>query len=200
MFQLAHRHFGPSRLYYALALAGLLASFFSLRLLLERRMEEITADLSHGTVPGAIQLALPAAGQYAVYLEHQGVLDHQLFLTGKDLGALECTVVSAAGQAVPLREPLWQVPYQRDSSQGLQVLEFEIPEAGTYTLQGAYPSGTAGPQLLLAVGEGLLGGLSGTILGALALALLPAFGGLTIGGFIWRARKQARRRLYGSHA
>ena len=197
---MAHRHFGPSKLYYALALAGLVGSFFSLRLFLERRMEEITAGLSYGTVPGAIHLALPAAGQYAVYLEHQGALDNQLFLTGKDLGALECTVASATGEVVPVREPLWQVPYHSDSRQGLQVLEFEVPESGTYTLQGAYPSGTAGPQLLLAVGEGLLGDLSGTILGALGLALLPAFGGLTIGGFIWRARKQARRRLYGSHA
>ncbi len=197
---LAHRHFGPSKLYYALALAGLVGSFFSLRLFLERRMEEITADLSYGTVPGAIHLALPAAGQYAVYLEHQGMLDNQLFLTGKDLGALECTVASAAGQVVPLRQPLWQVPYGSNSRHGLQVLEFEIPEAGTYTLRGAYPSGTAGPQLLLAVGEVLLGGLSGTTLGALGLALLPAFSGLVIGSLIWRARKQARRRLYGSHA
>ncbi len=197
---MAHRHFGPSKLYYALALAGLVGSFFSLRLFLERRMEEITAGLSYGTVPGAIHLPVPASGQYAVYLEHQGVLGNQLFLTGKELGALECTVASAAGEAVPMREPLWQVPYHHNSRQGLQVLEFEVLEAGTYTLQGAYPSGTAGPQLLLAVGEGLLGDLSGTILGALGLALLPAFGGLTIGGFIWRARKQARRRLYGSHA
>jgi len=197
---MAHRHFGPSRLYYVLALAGLVGSFFALRLFLERRMEEVTADLTYGTVPGGIHLVLPVAGQYAVYLEHQGMLENQLFVTGKELGALQCTVTSAAGESVQMREPLWPVPYHRDSRQGLQVLEFEVAAAGTYTLQGDYPSGTAGPQLLLAVGEGLLGDLSGSLLGALALGLLPGFGGVIIGGFIWRARKQARRRLYGSHA
>lgn len=197
---MSHRHFGPSRLYYVLAVAGLVGSFFALRLLLERRMEEITADLTHGAVPGAIHLSLPAAGQYAVYLEYQGVLGNELFLTGKDLGALQCTVVSATGEAVPVREPLWPVPYHHDSRQGLQVLEFEVPGPGTYTLQGAYPSGKVGPQLLLAVGEGLLGNLSGSLLGSLVLALLPGFGGLIIGGFVRRARKQARRRLYGSYA
>jgi hypothetical protein len=196
---LAHRHFGPSKLYYVLALAGLVGSFFALRLFWERRMEQVTADLTYGTVPGPVLVALPAPGQYAVYLEHQGRLDNQLFITGKELGALQCTVTSAAGEAVPVREPLWPVPYMSNARQGLQVLEFEVEKAGTYTLQGDYPSGTAGPQLLLAVGEGLLS-LSGTLLGALGLALLPAFGGLILGGFIWRARKRARRRLYGRYA
>lgn len=197
---MAHRHFGPSKLYYVLALAGLVGSFFSGRLFLERRMEEITAELTRGAVPGVVQLVLPAAGEYSIYLEHQGVLGNQLFVTPQQLGELVCAVASAAGESVPVREPLLPISYDRDSRKGVQVLEFEVEEAGAYVLEGSYPSGTAGPQLLLGVGEGILGSYSATLLGAMGLALLPAFGGLVIGAFVWRARKQARRRLYGSHA
>jgi hypothetical protein len=197
---MAHRHFGPSKLYYLLTVAGLVGSFFSLRLFVERRMEEITGDLTYGVAPGTITVSIPAPGHYAVYLEHQGVLENQLFVTGTDLGALQCTLRSPAAEDVSLRPPLWPVPYTRDARAGVQVLEFQAAEPGSYTLQGSYPQGKPGPELLLGVGEGLLGDLSATILGAVALALVPALGGLIIGAFVLRARKQARRRLYGSHA
>jgi len=192
--------YGPSKFYYVLMLAGLAASFFSFRLLIERRFETITASLERGSVPGVFSLELRKKGHHAVYVEYRGSLGNRLFLTAQELGALECTLTSAAGEALSLSRPLLAYGYDGEAHAGVAVLEFQVPRPGTYRLQGRYPEGTPGPDLLLAVGEGPLGDLSLPILGGFALALAPGLIGVGVGIAIWRIRKQARRRLYGRHA
>ena len=82
---------------------------------------------------------------------------------------------------------------------GAALLTFRAPHPGIYRLTCGYPEGHAGIQMVLGVGEGLLGDRSWSILGALALAFVPAAFGVGIGVATVRARELARKRFYGTH-
>lgn len=188
---------GPTKWYYALALAGIAVSVFALYFFVERRSAAIADDLTRVIVPAESSVTLAASGHHTIFVEHQSVVDDQLFLTAPELGDLQCTLTGPDGDAIDLAPALWGLRYEGGGRAGVAVLGFRAAKPGRYRLSAEYPDGKVGTTMVLAVGHGLLGDLSSSILGGLALALVPGVAGLGVGVVTWWARYRARSRIYG---
>jgi hypothetical protein len=189
---------GPSSGWYLLSILGIGVSALALYSFWGQRLETMTADLARVPVPGQVELPLPGAGDYLVYLEYRSVIDNQLFLTPEDLGDLEVVVAPVAGgEPLDLFTPIRSVRYDRDGRAGYSIASFSIDEPSTYLLSGRYPPGAAGSRMVLAVGPGVMGDWSIPILGGFALALAPGLAGFVGVVLTWRARVRARKRQWG---
>ena len=188
----------PSRKYYLLPVLFLLIGGLSAFQFFQGRMAQVTAALDRGVAPGSREIHLPRSGHHSIFLEYRSILDGGMFLTRNDLGGLRCAVVSGStGRPVRLHRPWVPLSYSQDDRAGVLVFDFWVEAPGAYELRTHYPQEKPGPQLVLAVGEGLLGDLSGTVLGGLSITLGSVVLGLAAVWLVYRGRARSIRRVYG---
>ena len=188
----------PGKWYYVAGVAFLVIAGFAGFRFYQQRTDAVFEGLTRVVVPGAGRVVFPASGHGAVFLEYRSIVGDRYFLTPDDLGGLSCTLVSrATGAEVELHRAWLPLRYALDLQSGRAVFDFWVDEPGTYELRGTYPQETVGGSMVLSVGYGLLGDLSGTILGGLA-----AVAGLVLAGVVWITivavmRGRSRREIYG---
>ncbi|MGD8375645.1 MAG: hypothetical protein PVF68_05855 [Acidobacteriota bacterium] len=187
----------PRTRYYAIGIVLLVvAAFVGLRFY-QRRLEAFAPGLVQVVVPGSTEVEFPRPGHGTVFLEPRSVVDGSLFLTPEDPGRLEITLRGPDGSPVPLLRAWMPVRYELDQRAGVALFDFRIRAPGRYRLEAAYPPGTAGGSMVLAVGYGVLGDLSGSILRSLAVIGALALAGLVALVTVERLRARSRRGIYG---
>lgn len=180
----------PSRLWYLLAVAVLIAALSGMGAFLSSRLSGLGEGLAQVVVPGETELTLDP-GSYTIFHESRSMVDGRIFVAD-DIAGLGVALASAAGAPVALASASISGSYEFAGRSGAAVFNFEIGDPGLYRLSAAYREGVDGPETVLAVGKGFGGDLLVTVMGALALA----FGGvglaLAIGWTVF-ARRQAAR-------
>jgi hypothetical protein len=176
----------PGRHWYVVALVifligSLLAGVLAYRFV--TGLMGLTDDLTQVVVPGSADLALTETGDYTIFYEHRSVVDGRVYQTGGAVPGLDVSLVSMEdGSPVELRSPGSNTTYSVGDRSGVSVLAFSIDRPGIYELSAAYPTGRSGPEVVLAVGEGVGRGIL-TSIGALFAAggLFCATGLLAVG-------------------
>jgi hypothetical protein len=118
-------------------------------------------------VPGTTVLTLDEPGTYTIYHEADSVVDGKLY-SAPNIAGLSVTVTAeASGQSIAVVTPGISSTYSIGGHSGKSVLAFTVATPGHYRLSAQYANGASGPQTVLAVGQGFLGRLLGTIFGAI---------------------------------
>lgn len=187
----------PRTRYYAIGVVLLVLAVIAGLRFYQRRLEAFPPGLVQVVAPGNAEVEFPRPGHGTVFLEPRSVVDGGLFLTPEDPGRLEIMVHGPDGKPVPLLRSWVPVRYELDQRAGVALFEFRIRTPGRYRLEAAYPPGTAGGSMVLAVGYGLLGDLSGSTLRSLAVIGALALAGLVALITVERLRARSRRGIYG---
>lgn len=129
-------------------------------------------DLQRVVVPGESTVEIDDPGGYTIYFEYRGAAGGEDFLDGEDPPqGLQVEVTGPDGQPVPIEPYSGRFVYADGDNEGSAQWTFDAPQAGAYVVRGTYAGEpSAQPQVVLAVGGSLAGGLVGYVVGAVAVA------------------------------
>jgi hypothetical protein len=180
----------PGRVWYAVAGLILVATFVVGGWFIFHRVAGAANALTQIVVPGRAALPL-AAGSYTIYHESSSTVDGKVYAV-PTVSGLRVTVTGPNGSPVALVSPTATSRYNVAGRSGVSLFNFEAAKAGTYRLTAAYDDGRAGPQTVLAVGSGFVGGLLLTILGAFVIMFGGIGGAIAIAVVTFIQRRRAR--------
>ena len=184
---------GPSRWWYALAVVPMICGFVAMGVVLFSQLSKLDDGLEQIVVPGARELRLEP-GRHTVFLEYSSVVDGRVYRVDQVSG-LSVRVAAADGTPVPVTAPMGRATYSLGGRQGEAVNVFDVERAGTYRISADY-DGQAGPQTVIAVGQGFMTTLFATILMGLGAVLLGVIlsAGVLVGVYLARRRVRQNRR------
>jgi hypothetical protein len=174
-------------------LAGLSIFLYSLL----HGIYHLTDSLTQVVVPGESRLEFQQAKSYTVFLERQSVINGKVHSTDDSVNGLECNLVPVGGvQKIEMRQSRMATTYDVGGRSGRSILEFRVPVDGTYTFACGYANVAHGPEVVVAVGAGVEGGITHMVL----VSLAGMFGGFAMAGLVIvivfvlreRSRKQGR--------
>lgn len=188
------RHEGPrkapGRGWYALAVLPAICGFAAMGVILFTSLSKLDDGLEQIVVPGARELRLEP-GPHTVFLEYNSVVDGRVYRVDQVSG-LAVRVEAANGAPVAVRAPMGSSYYTLGGRQGEAINVFDVEQAGAYRISADY-DGAAGPQTVIAVGQGFMGALLASVFGGLGAAFLGVF--LASGAALWvyLARRRVRQ-------
>ena len=146
----------PSLWYCLLGVPFLLAGGGFYVYTLSHGLVHVTDSLTQVVVPGKAQLNFKRGVTYTVFLEENTVVRGKVYSANGSISGLECTVRSVAnGDPVRMPHPDMSTTYDLGGRSGYSVLEFTIPESGSYEFACGYGEGVHGPEVAMAVGSGV---------------------------------------------
>jgi hypothetical protein len=168
------------RKWYVVALCLLLTGAAGAGWILRSGLSGSDNSLIRTIVPGSTVLTLNEPGSYTIFYEMESVIDGRVF-SPQDITGLRVGITSEdSGVKIPLKRTLTKARYSFPGHQGISILSFDIAQPGRYRLDTAYPDNRSEPQAVLAVGDGFVGQLLGTMFGAFGLGLLGCGGALAL--------------------
>jgi hypothetical protein len=148
----------PGKQWYALSVFILIVGIAVFSALLIEGISVMQRGSQRVVVPGTSDVTLSEQGKYAVYYEYNSVVDGEIYVTGRNLSGLRCTLKDkATGQNIEVSAPSIKSNYSFKGYEGVSVLEFTIPKAGTYELNARYGENKQGQEVVLAINKGLGG-------------------------------------------
>lgn len=191
----------PSRWYYALAVLVFVGGFVAFGLFLWKNLSGMAEGFQQVVVPGKAELSLTKPGKYTIFYEHESVVGNKVYSTGESVSGLECSVVSkATGAEVRLSRSTMHSTYSMGGRSGTSLLDFQIDQLGTYELSAQYSAGQAGPEIVLAVGQGFGMEIVTTVFGGLAIVFGSMGAAVAIALYTLLKRQKAKKRLARPYA
>ncbi|HUG16822.1 MAG TPA: hypothetical protein VMM78_17580 [Thermomicrobiales bacterium] len=137
----------------------------------------LTDDLTRVVVPGATEITFTETGDYTIFYEHRSTHDGRVFRTPQTLEGLRVSLLSRDTDSfVPLSPPGSDVEYSMRGRSGYAVLGFSIGEPGPYEITGFYEGNAQGPDVVLAIGQGVGRTLVVSILAGIGAAVILLLG------------------------
>lgn len=186
---------GPGRWWYLVAVLVALAGLAVAGLLVLKTILGAGKDLQRVVMPGEVEVLLDEPGTYTIYYEYRSVVDGRMFATaGSDVSALQVSVEEVAtGEGVSLTPPGGNVEYEFGPHAGRAVFNFEVEQPGGYVVAAGYPEGSEGPEVVLAIGQGVGRRIAAGLLAAIGIPFV-AFGlAVAIAVVTHMKRRRARR-------
>ncbi|WP_436355867.1 hypothetical protein [Brevundimonas sp. CEF1] len=180
----------PGQGWYALALLPAICGFAAMGVILFTQLSKLDDGLEQIVVPGTRELRLEP-GLHTVFLEYSSVVDGRVYRVDQVSG-LTVRVEAADGAPVAVRAPMGSASYSLGGRQGEAINVFDVERAGAYRVSADY-GGTAGPQTVIAVGQGFMGTLFTTILSALGSAFLGMILAAAVVIGVYLARRRVRQ-------
>jgi len=168
-----------SRLWYVVACVIALAGLVAAALYVVPRIGTVDQGAMRLVMPGSAVLALDTPGSYTIFHERRSVVDGRYYASDS-VDGLKVTLADPRGAPVALAEPTMSTSYQMGNREGRAMLAFEVAEPGRYRLTASLASGAAEPKVVLAVSQGLVGGIIQLVFKTLGIV----FGSLGIAGLI----------------
>jgi len=183
----------PSRWWYLLAGAIVLAGFAGMAAFIFPRLQAMNDALIQVVVPGETEMTLDKPGTYTIFHEERSVVGDRVYVSD-NISGLRVTVTSAStGKQVPVGPTALSETYTLGSRSGKSIFAFDITEPGAYRLAADYEDGRAQPQAVLAVGHGFLSSLLLTVFGSLGIVFACIAAAVAIVISVWRRRAAAVR-------
>jgi hypothetical protein len=168
--KMSNQNIKPSQWYYGLAIVFFIIGESLFIFFLLNSLIGLTEALTQVVVPVKSEIIFPETGKYTIFYEYQSVVGNRLYFTGERLSGLQCTLTSkGTGYRIALSRPRTRSTYSLGDRKGVSVLEFKIDQPGIYEFSASYPKGQEGPEVVLAMGQGFMKKLMGTIFGGLAI-------------------------------
>ncbi|MNE43990.1 hypothetical protein D3C80_1381960 [compost metagenome] len=180
----------PGQGWYALAVIPAICGFAVMGVVLFTQLSKLDDGLEQIVVPGARELRLEP-GRHTVFLEYSSVVDGRVYRVDQVSG-LTVHVAAADGAPVAVSAPMGSASYSLGGRQGEAINVFDVEQAGAYRISADY-DGAAGPQTVIAVGQGFMGRLFTTILSALGAAFLGMILAAAVVVGVYLARRRARQ-------
>lgn len=155
-------------------------------------LSDIGGDLVQMAAPGTAELDLDKAGEYTIFYEDVSVVEGRFYSTGEAVppGLIIEVIDLSSGEELDLSPPFGSSTYTFSGRSGRSIAAFEIDHSGAYRMTASYPPGTEGPQVVLAVGSGLFGG----IISKIVVAVAALFGSVAAGAAILIRGERKRER------
>jgi hypothetical protein len=160
----------PSRWYYALAAAVIIAGVVLFVVTIWKGVTSIPSKVQQVVAPGKAELTLASPGDYTIFYEYQSVIGNRIYSTGADVPGLECTLVSkTTGAPVTLSRSTVDSNYSFGGRSGKSVFDFHIDQPGVFQISSSYAEGRQGEEVVLAVGQGVAMGIVTMVFKALGI-------------------------------
>jgi hypothetical protein len=156
-------------------------------------------------VPGSSDITLPQPGEYTIFYEYRSMVDNRIYSTDQDIPGIIVNIVSKdMGDEIPLSTPSTSSTYTIGGRSGIGLFDFSIDKPGIYEISASYPA-TNGQQeeqtqeIVLAVihssvMDHIFGSIMGTVVGAMAIVLVPFAAGIVFIIITFLRRRKARTR------
>ncbi|GEP53204.1 hypothetical protein [Reyranella soli] len=169
-----------------IALAGFAGALFYVM----PRLSAADSAMIRVVVPGNAVLTLDKAGRYTIYHETRSMVDGRYYASGTVSGLRLGLTDEATREPVTLTGPAMQSSYKIGNRSGTSIYAFTIDRPGRYRLAADLAGGRNEPKAVLAIEQGMLGGMFSLIVGAIAIA----FAGFGVAGalvlvVLWRRSK-----------
>jgi hypothetical protein len=185
----------PSRRYYALAALIFLAGAAFSAWFLFSGLSSLGSQLQQFSAPGSAELILENRGEYTVFLEEETYFNGTFYSGDVNLSGLRIEVRDRdSGRKLPLYSPAGSFSYSFEGRKGRSIAAFTADHPGAYEITASYKDG--GPEVVLAVGNGLSAGIFHDVAAFLALFLgsMAVAAALSISTYRRRQEAWARRR------
>jgi hypothetical protein len=171
-----------------IALAGLAAA----ALYVMPRIATIDQGTIRVVVPGNAAVTLDRPGRYTIFHELRSIVDGRAYDSRSVDGLRVALVAEAGGAPVALVKPNMSSEYEMGSRVGRSFLAFDIDQPGRFRLSASWPNGAAEPKLVLAVNQGLMGGMFKLVFGAIGIASMGLGLAVLLILFVVQQRLKAR--------
>lgn len=116
-----------------------------------------TDSLTQVVAPGKAELTLQHGRTYTVFLEEQSVINGKVYSTTDSISGLVCRVNNLQDNSiVAMQNSSMNSSYSLNQRSGHSIFEFPIQEDGKYEFACDYGDNTKGPEVVLAVGNGVI--------------------------------------------
>ncbi len=181
----------PSIWYYGLAVLIIIIGFAVFAGSIYSGISDAESGLLQIVAPASADLNLSEPGEYIIFYENNSYINGKFYRTGEQIPGLEIRVrEKATGLDLATYPAKGSFAYSMDSRSGRSIMAFTAPRAGIYQVNTSY-SGSAGPEVVLAIGKGIVEGMFSSII----LSLAALFGSIAIAAAIsfvtYSGRKKA---------
>jgi hypothetical protein len=156
------------------------------------RLATIDQSTIRVVVPGCALLTLDRPGHYVIFHELRSVVDGRAYESSSVDGLRVALVAEAGGAPIALVAPNMSSEYEMGSRVGRSFLAFDIGQPGRFRLSASWANSAAEPKLVLAVNQGIIGGMFRLVFVTIGIASI----GLGLAGllvlFVVRQRLKAR--------
>lgn len=154
-------------------------------------------DLERMVAPGTQQFDLSETGTYTIFYEYESSFDGTTYITGSSTPGLDITVTRVNdGAQINVRPSSMSTSYNTMNYSGQSIRTFSVDQTGIYEISAEYSAATRGPDVVLAVGQGVTRGILtsiGAFFGGGLLFCFITLVAIAIAGFTFYRRYQAER-------
>jgi len=185
------RNVQPSVWYYGLAVLVIIIGFVAFAGSIFTGISSVESGLMQITAPGNAEMDLKEPGDYTIYYESQSYFNGSVYDTGGQIPGLQISVSEkASGQALATN-PDSGTTYSIGSRSGRSITAFRVERPGIYWINASYLK-APGPEVVLAVGKGVVEGIM-----FLAIeAMLLLFGSIAIAAIITFVTYSRRKKAF----
>jgi ABC-type antimicrobial peptide transport system permease subunit len=170
----------PSIWYYGLAVLIIFIGFAAFAGSIYYGISDAGSGLMQIVAPASVDLNLSEPGEYIIFYENNSYINGKFYSTGDQIPGLEIRVrEKATGLDLATYPAKGSFTYSLDNRNGRSILAFTAPRAGIYQVNASY-SGSAGPEVVLAIGKGVIEGM----LSSFIISMAALFGSIAIAAVI----------------
>ena len=185
----------PNIWYYGLAVLIIFIGFAAFAGFIYYGISDAQSGLLQMVAPAGADLFLSEPGEYIIFYENNSFINGKFYSTGEQIPGLEIRVrEKATGLNLSTYPAKGSFTYSLGSRSGRSIMAFTALRAGIYQVNASY-SGRAGPEVVLAIGKGMVEGIFSSIM----ISMAALFGSIAIAAAIsyvtYRRRKEAFLKL-----
>ncbi len=172
----------PGIWYYGLALLIAVMGFAAFAGSIYSGISHVESSLPQMLAPGVADFDLSEPGEYTVFCEDKSYFKDKLYSTNEPISGLVVHVRErATGLDLATYPAKSVITYSVGGRSGRSAMAFRVERGGVYQVNASYEE-SDGPEVVLAIGKGILEGLFSSILtslavlfGSIAIAVAVAF-------------------------
>ena len=158
----------PSIWYYGLSILIIIVGFIAFAGFIFTSVSDMGESLMQVVVPGSADLDLKEPGEYTIFYENQTYFNGKFYSTGEQISGLQIQVSEiATGSYLTIYSAPGSFTYDLGSRNGRAITSFKVERPGTYRIKASYSEGS-GPDVVLAVGKGIVEGIFTRVLTSFA--------------------------------
>lgn len=179
----------PGIWYYGLAVLVIIIGFLAFAGLIYSGVSSVESGLVQMTAPGNADLELKEPGEYTLFYENHTYFNGSIYSTAEQIPALQIVVSEKESGQTLATYPASGNTYSMGDRTGRSVMAFKVEKPGIYWINASYAK-EPGPEVVLAVGKGLMDSIFYLVFAAAALL----FGSIAIAAIITYLTYTRRRK------
>jgi hypothetical protein len=182
----------PGIWYYGLAVLVIVLGFAAFAGSIYSGITDAESGLLQMVAPGSADLFLREPGEYTIFYENNSYMDGKFYSTGEQISGLEVHVrEKATGFDLATYPAKGSFTYSLGSRSGRSIMAFKIERAGNYLVNASH-SGNEGPNIVLALGKGMVEGIFSSII----ISMAALFGSIAIAAVISFVTYSRRKKAF----